>query len=88
MTKQEIWAAINEDKTSNFFFSLYERWQDEKEYEDIADYLTAIKKSIPEAYAITKRPFGIKCKGSDGNIHAFIKQKGNAIQLCAKNTEA
>jgi len=85
MTRQEIWAAINEDKTSSFFFSLYERWQDEKEYEDIADYLTAIQKSIPQAYAITKRPFGIKCKGSDGNIHAFIKRTGNEIQLCAKN---
>ena len=85
MTKQEIWAAINEEKTSNFFFSLYERWQDEKEYEDIADYLKAIQNSIPEAYSITKRPFGIKCKASDGNIHAFIKAKGNVIQLCAKN---
>jgi len=85
MTKQKIWAAINTDKTSNFIFNLYERWQDEKEYEDIADYLTAIQKSIPQAYAITKRPFGIKCKGSDGNLHAFIKRSGNTIQLSAKN---
>ena len=85
MEKQEIWAAINTDKTSNFIFNLYERWQDEKEYEDIADYLTAIQKSIPQAYAITKRPFGIKCKGSDGNLHAFIKRSGNTIQLSAKN---
>jgi len=86
MTRQEIWTAINTDKTSAFLFSLYERWQDEKDYEDIADYLTAFQKSIPQAYAMTKRPFGVKCKGSDGNIHAFVKRKGNIIQLSAKNT--
>jgi len=85
MTKHEIWAAVNREKTSEFFFNLYERWQDEHEYEDKTDYLSALQKHIPEAYAITKRPFGIKCKGSDGNIHAFIKRKGNAVQLCAKN---
>ena len=88
MTRKEIWAAINNDKTSNFLFNLYGRWQDEKEYEDIADYLATIQKLIPQAYSITKRPFGIKCKGSDGNIHVFIKQKGNAIQLFIKNIES
>ena len=85
MTKKEIWEAINNGKTSDFLFSLYERWQDEKEYEDIADYLVAIQKSVPQAYAMTKRPFGIKCKGSDGNLHAFIKRNGSKIQLIAKN---
>ena len=88
MTKQEIWAAINDDKVSDLLFNVYERWLNEKEYEDIADYLTAIQKSIPEAYAITKRPFGIKCKGSDGNLHAFIKRSGNTIQLSAKNLKS
>jgi len=88
MTRQEIWSAVNTDNTSEFLFSLYERWQDEKEYEDIADYLAAIQKSVPEAYAITKRPFGIKCKANDGNIHIFIKRKGNSIQLSAKNINA
>ena len=87
MTKQEIWVAINTDKTSEFLFNLYERWQDEKEYEDIADYLTAFQKSISQAYAMTKRPFGVKCKGSDGNIHVFVKRKGKTIQLSAKNID-
>jgi len=87
MTRQEIWAAINADKTSEFLFSLYERWQNEKEYENIADYLTAFQKSMPQAYAMSKRPFGVKCKGFDGNIHIFIKRKGNEIQLCAKNID-
>jgi len=88
MTRQEIWMAINSDKASNFLFNLHTRWKDEKEYEDIADYLATIQKSIPQAYSITKRPFGIKCKGSDGNIHVFIKRKGNVIQLFIKNIES
>ena len=54
------------------------------EYEDINDYLKAIQKSIPQAYSITEFPFGIECKGSDGNIYAYVKQTSNQIQImCA-----
>lgn len=45
----------------DFLFDLYERWQDEKEYEDIADYGKAIAKSLPAGFefvAISKRPWG------------------------------
>ena len=60
MKAQELWNKIN-DKNADLLFYLRERWQDEKKYEDINDYLHRIQQDIPEAYKITKRPFGIVC---------------------------
>lgn len=43
--------------------NLYARWQDEKEYEDIADYGKVIAKELPARFKLegmTKRPFGFK----------------------------
>ena len=52
------------DKVEPTFRSLYERWQDEKEYEDFAEYREVMKKLITEHGAefldMTKRPFAFK----------------------------
>jgi len=73
MTKQETWAHINATESiTELLFSLWERWQDEKDYEDIQDYLQVIQKSLPNAYKITKRPFGIAVKCTDGNNILFF----------------
>lgn len=45
-----------------FFFELHDRWQDEKEYEDIADYATAMRKNFAKDIGATgvearKKPF-------------------------------
>jgi hypothetical protein len=54
---------------------LYIRWQDEKEYEDITDYLVAAKKVLPEAIKISKKPFAITCQATDGRIQVIINNK-------------
>ena len=83
MTRMDLWNRANEK--ANLFFNLWERWQDEHEYEDINDYLKHIQQTFPEAYSITKRPFGIKCKADDGAIQITVKRSGNSIKLCGKN---
>lgn len=75
MKIKELWQKVNEEN-ADLLFNLYERWQEEKEYEDINDYLVAIQKTIPEAYKISKRPFGVTCKCDDGDLHIFIKSDG------------
>lgn len=44
---------------------LYGRWQDEHEYEEIADYAKPLKEACDKAGAtdihMTKRPFGFRC---------------------------
>lgn len=54
---------------------LWERWQDEKEYEDWKDYIIAAKKVLPKDcifISLSKRPFEMKFKLSDGRV-AYIK---------------
>lgn len=44
---------------------LANRWQDEKEYEDLAEYGEVLKKKLPEGFELvrmTSRPFGFKFK--------------------------
>lgn len=49
-------------KNENMLASLWARWQDEKEYEDINEYGARIAKEFPEGWKLlksTKRPFGV-----------------------------
>ena len=88
MTKQELWAKINKEndgQIADLIFYLYERWQDEKEYEDIEDYLKAIQNKAPEAFKIHKRPFGFTAKCEDGNIQITVKNERSYLVLKAKS---
>lgn len=84
MNKVELWTMTN-DKYTDFLCYLWERWQDEKEYEDINDYLKAIQIRIPGDFKMTKRPFGFVAKCDDGNIHVSVKSQGRYLKLCAKS---
>ena len=83
MIIDKLWEKINKEN-ADLLCDLWERWQDEKEYEDIQDYLEVIQKHIPEAYKITKRPFGVHCKCDDGEIHVQVKRDGNYLKLVGK----
>lgn len=52
---------------------LYNRWQDEREYEDFADYENEMRKLLPAGFVFwrgTKRPFGFRFM-LDGNAYAL-----------------
>lgn len=85
MLRKELWSIHSHSDTVELLYNLYERWQMEKDYEDIQDYLLVIQKTIPEAYAITQRPFGVKCSCDDGDIHIYLKIVKNSCQILAKN---
>ena len=56
---------------------LYERWLDEKEYEDINDYAKPIKKALGmftgvESIATKKRPFGFTYQLEGATYQVFI----------------
>ena len=85
MLGNELWNKINEQKrTVEFLCYLYERWQDEKAHEDINDYLKALQKTIPQAYKMTKRPFGVVCKCDNCDLHVYVKQNGYYLELFAE----
>lgn len=64
---------------------LYERWQDEKEYENIEDY----KKNLQELLVshtiirMTKRPFGFTTLIQGKLVHVFIKASRSSLTLKA-----
>ncbi len=68
------------DLIQNLMLNLYDRWQDEKEYEDIADYAIPLRKHLPEGWTLqvmTKRPFGFKFDiGTEAVYTAFVKASG------------
>ena len=82
MKKLELYNKIIEDKeTAAYFAYLCERWEAEQGYEDIEDYLKAIKKHIPQAEKIYIDPFGIDCKCSDGYINIFFEVYEDYLSL-------
>lgn len=84
MKVKELWEKVNfenDGKIADFLFYLRNRWQDEKEYEDINEYLTAFQKHVPEAYKISKRPFGVTCKCEDGDLALKVVTSGNYLKL-------
>jgi hypothetical protein len=57
--------------------SLWGRWQDEKEYEDVNEYGARIAKEFPEGWTLvktTKRPFGVVIQ--IGEEHHQVKVTG------------
>jgi len=54
--------------------ALYERWQDEKDYEDPRDYLKAIQQVMPTATKLTKNPFGVIYENGKTVFYAGVKE--------------
>jgi hypothetical protein len=69
--KAQTAASIFFHDAQNTFEHLWARWQDEKEYEDIADYADPLAKiATPLGVSIVKMhrsPFGCQFKTTDGN---------------------
>ena len=59
----KINALVNDEKFADRIWYLYERWQDEQEYEKIEDYAKPFERFIPEGFKLTKmtkKPFGFQ----------------------------
>ena len=85
--RQNVINVLNNRPTLEQFMYLYERWQDEKEYEDFNDYVTIMMKYMPEGATLvkgTKRPFGVVINYGGKKVHISIKFRGNYANLTAK----
>lgn len=77
MTGTELFEALMaNDEHMDHFVYLYNRYQDEKEYEDINDYLASMKVILPTAFKMSKRPFGVTCRCDDGKIKIWLAKQG------------
>ena len=84
-TAKELAQKLVQDKTFGYALTnLYNRWQDEKMYEDWKDYektmahLLTTRGGIenPQNVKGTKRPFGVKFDNDGYTIHIYVKIQG------------
>ena len=68
------------DKEGHQLCYLYGRWQDEREYEDFAEYRKAAQEVIPYPITMTKRPFAIYFSTHEADYRLKILPRGIDIQ--------
>lgn len=81
--------VIYNKEVSNTFANLWERWQCEKEYEDINEYGNVLHGAINKIdecmlFKTTKKPFGVKVYRAGQLIHFYMKRKGSYLVMCAE----
>jgi hypothetical protein len=84
-TPPEIRARIERmfEDLACYLEMLYERWQDEKDYEDIEEYADVIRKRLPAGISLSqmhRRPFGFSfvCTGFSATYNMNVTAKGVA----------
>lgn len=69
MTKEQV------DKLAHYFAALYDRWQDEKQYENFADYRKAWRGRLAQHQAtlrtFTQSPFKADVISVQGDLYTF-----------------
>lgn len=74
------------EKLSDQFMYLWERWQDEKEYEDFADYQNVMKSAVEQEggkfLKMTKRPWYVEFELQ--GVVKYMQKKGNYLSYGSK----
>lgn len=89
LERMEISKVLNNPTAVRTFSNLYDRWQDEKEYEDFNDYIAVMMKYMPNGATLvkgTKRPFGVVVNYGGATIHFALKVTRTYCTLTAKIT--
>ncbi len=86
---QFINKVIYNANVTNTFANLWDRWQDEKDYEDINEYAKVLHGAINEIgecmlFKATKKPFGVKVYRAGQLIHFYMKLKGSFLVMCSE----
>ena len=81
-TIEKIQEAMSSEKLAKKLMYLYDRWQDEKKYEDFKDYV----KAMDEATDLTvikgmQRPFGFHTVVDNRKFRIYLKLTKNSFAL-------
>jgi hypothetical protein len=86
-TYKRMETFITSSDSINKMEYLFDRWQDEKEYEDWADYENAIRDhwGDPDTFVkATKRPFGFIVRDPDQNCAYHYKLRVTSSKVFAR----
>ena len=85
--RENISKVLNNTKNIEHFNYLYDRWQDEKQYEDFNDYIKSMMTVMPEGATLvkgSKRPFGVTINYGGQKVEIALKHRGRYCSLVAK----
>ena len=86
MPAEQIWKRVQESQLP-FLMNLYERWQDEHEYEDFADYRAAAFENCPGLTALWAHPFRAEYAAADGTLVLRFRFTDEGIEVAADITK-
>ena len=86
LTAEAIWERV-QDTQVPFLMSLYERWQEEHEYEDFSDYRAAAFESCPGLTALWERPFRAEYAADNGKLVLRFRLTNEGIEVAADITK-
>ena len=83
---EEVWERV-QDTHLPFLMNLYERWQDEHDYEDFNDYRAAAFESCPGLTALWAQPFRAEYTAADGKLVLRFRFTDEGIEVAADITK-
>ena len=83
---EQIWERV-QDTQLPFLMNLYERWQDEHDYEDFNDYRAAAFESCPGLTALWAQPFRAEYVAADGKLVLRFRFTDYGIEVAADITK-
>ena len=86
LTAEAIWERV-QDTQAPFLMSLYERWQEEHEYEDFSDYRAAAFENCPGLTQLWERPFRAEYAADNGKLVLRFRLTNEGIEVAADITK-
>ena len=83
---EEVWKCV-QDTHLPFLMNLYERWQEEHEYEDFSDYCSAAFERCPGLTALWAQPFRAEYTAADGTLVLRFRFTDEGIEVAADITK-
>ena len=81
-----IWERV-QDTQVLFLMNLYERWQEEHEYEDFSEYRAAAFESCPGLTQLWDRPFRAEYAAANGKLVLRFRLTDEGIEVAADITK-
>lgn len=86
LSAEAIWERV-QDTQIPFLRNLYERWQEEHEYEDFSEYRAAAFESCPGLMQLWEHPFRAEYAAADGKLVLRFRLTDEGIEVAADITK-
>ena len=86
LAAEEVWERV-QDTQIPFLRNLYERWQEEHEYEDFSEYRAAAFENCPGLTALWERPFRAEYSAANGKLVLRFRLIDEGIEVAADITK-